>query len=169
MGKFNSSWIERNVYYRPKPNTDGVPHFEAYDRPHIVCLCGSTRFKSAWYEQTKKLTHDGLIVLGVGDLDTNAPDTNVPIDEELKTRLDELHKRKIDLADFVLVLNCLRGWCLNHQRWTDQTGPDMEYCCSNVEMRGYIGESTRSEVQYAIKNHKPVVWLTPSIPEEFKA
>lgn len=93
MSKFNSDWIERNVHLRPKPGTDPREHhYEQYERPVIVCLCGSTRFKSAWYEETKRLTHDGVIVLGVGDLNPNAPDTNVPLDPELKARLDDLHK-----------------------------------------------------------------------------
>lgn len=101
------------------------------ERPKIVCLCGSTRFKSAWYEQTKLLTYAGYIVLGVGDLNPNKPDTNEPIDPDLKARLDELHKRKIDLADEVLVLN----------------------------VGGYIGVSTRSEIEYAVAHGKKVRYL----------
>jgi cell division protein FtsB len=50
---------------------------------------------------------------------------------EQKIALDELHKRKIDLADEVLVLN----------------------------VGGYIGESTRSEIEYARKLGKPVRYL----------
>jgi cell division protein FtsB len=48
-----------------------------------------------------------------------------------KLALDELHKRKIDLADEVLVLN----------------------------VGGYVGESTRSEIAYAKRTGKPVRWL----------
>ncbi len=99
--------------------------------PRIVCLCGSTRFKSVWYEQTKRLTYEGRIVLGVGDLNPNAEGMNVPLDPELKVRLDELHKRKIDLCDEVLVLN----------------------------VGGYIGESTRSEIEYANRINRPVRYL----------
>ena len=102
-------------------------------RPKIVCLCGSTRFKDAWYEQTKRLTHDGYIVLGVGDLDTSVANraVNVPICPDLKLRLDELHKRKIDMADSIFVLN----------------------------VGGYIGQSTRSEIDYAIANGVAVEYL----------
>jgi len=102
-------------------------------RPTITVLCGSTRFKDAWYEQGKRLTYEGKIVLSVGDLDTSSAgrETNVPIDPGLKTRLDELHKRKIDLADEVLVLN----------------------------VGGYIGESTRSEIEYAEKLGRPIRYL----------
>jgi len=104
-------------------------------RPKIVVLCGSTRFKEAWYEHGKRLTHDGAIVLSVGDLDTSsaAADINVPISPELKVRLDELHKRKIDLADEVLVLN----------------------------VGGYIGESTRSEIEYAQARKRPIRYVEP--------
>lgn len=102
-------------------------------RPPITVLCGSTRFKDAWYEQGKRLTHAGHIVLSVGDLDTSsaARDVNVPIDPDLKLALDELHKRKIDLADEVFVLN----------------------------VGGYVGESTRSEIEYANKIGRPIHYL----------
>lgn len=103
-------------------------------RPTITVLCGSTRFKDTWYEQGKRLTRAGHIVLSVGDLDTSsaAHDVNMPIDSDLKAELDELHKRKIDLADEVLILN----------------------------VGGYIGESTRSEIEYALMVGKPVHYLT---------
>jgi hypothetical protein len=104
-------------------------------RPTITVLCGSTRFKDAWYEQGKRLTYEGKIVLSVGDLDTSsaARNINVLIDEDLKTALDDLHKRKIDLADQVYVLN----------------------------VGGYVGESTRSEIEYAERLGKPVAYLEP--------
>ncbi len=105
-------------------------------RPTIVVLCGSTRFKDTWYEQGKRLTYEGKIVLSVGDLDTSsaARDVNVPIDPNLKEELDDLHKRKIDLADEVFVLN----------------------------VGGYIGDSTRSELAYARYLDKPVRFLEPT-------
>lgn len=144
MSKFNSSWIERNQYLRRKSGTlSEVYHFEQFERPVIVCLCGSTRFKDAWYAASKRLTHEGQIVLSVGDLDTSEinREVNVPLDPDLKARLDELHKRKIDLSDCILILN----------------------------VGGYIGDSTRSEVRYAIEHHKPIAWLEPdNIPEEFR-
>lgn len=108
-------------------------------RPQIVVLCGSTRFKDAWYEQGKRLTYEGKIVLSVGDLDTSsaARDVNVPIDPALKAALDDLHKRKIDLADEVLVLN----------------------------VGGYIGESTRSEIEYGEKIGRPIGYLEPLVAD----
>lgn len=130
--RFFSDWIERNHFYKADKTADGTPHYKSYERPEIVCICGSTRFKQAWYDETKRLTLAGKIVLGVGDLDPNKPNTNEPIDPETKARLDELHKRKIDLADCVLVLN----------------------------VGGYIGESTKSEIEYT-GNRKPIYYLEP--------
>jgi hypothetical protein len=99
--------------------------------PEIVVLCGSTRFKDAWYNVGKRLTYQGKIVLSVGDFDTSR--VNVQTDAETKAVLDELHKRKIDLADRVFVLN----------------------------INGYIGESTRSEIDYANYYGKPITYLEP--------
>ncbi len=95
--------------------------------PKIVCLCGSTRFKDEFMEQNKRLTLNGYIVLSVGFF---GHIDGMPIEEE-KQRVDELHLRKIDLADEVLILN----------------------------VDGYIGESTRRELDYARTQGKPVRFL----------
>lgn len=100
-------------------------------KPEIVCLCGSTRFYQTFDEQNFRLTLEGKIVLTVGC--NTKSDKSLSLTKEDKIRLDELHKRKIDLADRVLVLN----------------------------VGGYIGESTRSEIAYAIANGKPVDYLEP--------
>jgi hypothetical protein len=93
--------------------------------PKVICLCGSTRFKGAYIIANKNETLKGHIVLSVG-LFGHAD--KEPMSEETKTMLDELHKRKIDLADEVLILN----------------------------VGGYIGRSTRSEIAYAQKHGKVV-------------
>lgn len=104
------------------------------DRPEVVCLCGSTRFFGTFDRKGLELTLAGVIVLTIG---TCAPDSRVFAEpttapgEDQKRRLDELHKRKIDLADRVLVLN----------------------------VGGYIGESTRSEIEYAQATGVPVDYL----------
>jgi hypothetical protein len=104
--------------------------------PPIVCLCGSTRFYDEFRRANLRLTLAGQIVLSIGcdtksdaDLASAAELGNDP--STTKTRLDELHKRKIDLADYVLVLN----------------------------VGGYIGDSTRSEIAYALDHAKPVRYL----------
>ena len=99
------------------------------DRPKIVCLCGSTRFSDAFREANLRETLAGRIVLSIG-CDFKSDDAQ-GLEPEAKERLDELHKRKIDLADEILVLN----------------------------IGGYIGESTRSEIDYTIAHGKPVRYL----------
>lgn len=93
-------------------------------RPTIVCLCGSTRFREAFEEANYRETLEGKIVLSVGCFGNSGH----VISEDQKIFLDELHKRKIDLADEILVLN----------------------------VGGYIGESTRNEIIYARSKNKRV-------------
>lgn len=122
-----------NVTWRHKNGYAACPTKFAKPRPVIVVLCGSTRFKQAWYDEGKRLTYQGKIVLSVGDLDTSesAANVNTPISGELKEQLDILHKRKIDLADYVFILN----------------------------VKGYIGKSTQSEIDYALEQGKPIHYL----------
>lgn len=99
-------------------------------KPKIVCLCGSTRFMKQFHEQNERLTLEGKIVLTVG---VNVfSDKTIAISDK-KKELDELHKRKIDLADEVFIIN----------------------------VGGYIGESTKSEINYAYQNQKPITYLEP--------
>jgi hypothetical protein len=97
-------------------------------RPKIVTLCGSTRFKAEFEAVMKDLTLQGAIVISVGLFGHSG---DLPSDFEgsdTKLGLDELHKRKIDLADEIFVIN----------------------------PGGYIGSSTRSEIEYAERHGKPV-------------
>ena len=107
-------------------------------RPEIVCLCGSTRFFREFQEASLRETLAGRIVLSIGC--NLREDRQIWADEAereaIKVRLDELHKRKIDLADRVLVLN----------------------------LGGYIGSSTRGEIEYAVAHGKPVDYLEPLPP-----
>ncbi len=107
------------------------------DRPTIVCLCGSTRFSKAFQEANLRETLDGKIVLSIGcDMrsdDEIFGDMSEAELVEVKRKLDTLHLRKIDLADEVLILN----------------------------VGGYIGSSTRNELQYAINTRKRVRFLEP--------
>lgn len=104
-------------------------------RPTIVCLCGSTRFYDSFQEANYTLTMAGEIVLSVGFYPhakaEHGHGEGVGHDSQEKVALDELHKRKIDLADYVLVLN----------------------------VDGYIGDSTRSEIEYAESIGRPVAYL----------
>lgn len=97
----------------------------------VVTLCGSTRFKDAFMEAQKRLTLAGNIVISVG-LFGHSGDNEVWT-EGTKEMLDNMHKRKIDMSDGIYVIN----------------------------VGGYIGESTRSEIDYAIRNGKTVEYLEP--------
>ena len=107
---------------------------EPPDDPIIVCLCGSGRFKDAFDQAEFDETVAGKIVLTIGcNTKDIARDGNF---DHLKPMLDELHKRKIDLADEVLILN----------------------------VGGYIGDSTRSEIEYAKQHGKTIRWLEHPAP-----
>ena len=97
----------------------------------IITLCGSTRFKEQFLEAQKRLTLEGNIVISVG-LFGHSGDNEVWSDGT-KEMLDDMHKRKIDMADSIYVIN----------------------------VGGYIGESTRSEIEYAKKNGKAIEYLEP--------
>jgi hypothetical protein len=106
--------------------------------PRIVCLCGSTRFMSAFDEANRDETLAGRIVLTVGvDLKERHKDVIAATTQAeaaaIKDRLDCLHRRKIDLADEILVLN----------------------------VDGSPGESTQREIEYAKQTGKPVRYLNP--------
>ena len=103
--------------------------------PLIVCLCGSTRFTEQMLVKQWELTKQGYIVLSWCALPNSyfsGPDTTHIGDQEgVKEIVDEVHKRKIDLADWVIIMN----------------------------IDGYIGESTRSEIDYAISCEKLVQYV----------
>lgn len=96
--------------------------------PTIVTLCGSTRFKEAYAAAARAETLAGRIVLSVGLL---GHDEGLDMRGPVKAMLDELHLRKIDVSDEVLVLN----------------------------VGGYIGSSTRREIEYATAHAKAVRYL----------
>ncbi len=87
-------------------------------------------------EAQKRLTLEGNIVISVG-LFGHSGDSEVRenMDEgtltKTKEMLDDMHKRKIDMSDEIFVIN----------------------------VGGYIGASTRSEIDYAIEHGKKVRYL----------
>ena len=95
----------------------------------VITLCGSTRFKDAFMEALKRLTLEGDIVISVG-LFGHSGDDEVWT-EGTKEMLDDMHLRKIDMADEIFVVN----------------------------VGGYIGSSTRAEIEYATATGKPVRYL----------
>jgi hypothetical protein len=106
-------------------------------KPKVICLCGSTRFTSQMLIKQWELTKQGYVVLSwcalPNDYFNDGDTTHIGDKEGVKVIVDEVHKRKIDLADEILVIN----------------------------VNDYIGDSTKSEVEYAMRNNKPVKWLEP--------
>jgi hypothetical protein len=135
------------------------------NRPTIVCLCGSTRFYPAFQDENYRETMAGRIVLSVGfypHAQAEAHGEERGCTPEQKAALDELHKRKIDLADEVLVLNVRETYCPACGFFRVHTLNGRTRCCDvQAEARPYIGDSTRSEIAYAREHGKPVRWLEP--------
>ena len=102
----------------------------------VITLCGSTRFKDQFLEAQKRLTLEGNIVISVG-LFGHSSDNEVweNMDEgtltATKVMLDDMHKAKIDMSDEIFVIN----------------------------VGGYIGESTKSEIKYALEHGKQVMLM----------
>lgn len=99
------------------------------DKYKIITLCGSTKFKDEFIKAQKDLTLQGNIVISVG-LFGHSGDNEVWTNDT-KEMLDDMHKRKIDLADEIFVIN----------------------------KNGYIGSSTLSEIEYAMETGKEIKYL----------
>lgn len=101
----------------------------------IITLCGSVRFKELFDEYNKKLTLGGNVVFSCGCWTQQKGEDKGKEYEEVtpktKEMLDRIHKRKIELSDSIFVLN----------------------------KNGYIGKSTHSEIEYARKMGKEVLFL----------
>lgn len=97
----------------------------------VITLCGSTKFKDDFIREQKRLSLEGNIVISVG-LFGHSGDDEVWKDGT-KEMLDEMHKRKIDMADEIFVIN----------------------------KDGYVGSSTKSEIEYAIAHGKKVNYMEP--------
>lgn len=97
------------------------------DNYKIITLCGSTKFKEEFIKANKELTLKGNIVISVG-LFGHSGDK---ITDKQKIMLDDIHKRKIDLADAIYVIN----------------------------KDGYIGNSTKSEIEYAKDHDKEIIYM----------
>ncbi len=102
-------------------------------KPKIVCYCGSIRkakeaFMKAEYESLMRGDIALLPCCMFVDIERQ-----YGADSDYKSRADINHKRKIEIADEVVILN----------------------------VGGYIGESTRSEIEHAMALGKPITYLEP--------
>jgi hypothetical protein len=105
----------------------GLKEKKMKEKPTVVTLCGGTKFKEAFIKANYKETMAGKIVLSVGFF--RHADSNIHnLTEEEGKMLDELHKRKIDLSDEILVL----------------------------DINDYIGDGTWGEIEYAKKTGKKI-------------
>lgn len=105
--------------------------------PEVVCLCGSSRFVGEMAVIAWELEKEGVIVLRLNLLPSwyewhegVASDYQAEA-EGVADQMDELHLRKIDLADRVLVVN----------------------------IGGYIGDSTRAEIAYCEQTGRRVGYV----------
>ena len=104
----------------------------------VITVCGSTRFKNEFLMAQKRLALEGNIVISVG-LFGHSGDQEVweNMDEgaltKTKEMLDDMHKRKIDMSDGIFV----------------------------IDKGGYIGDSTKSEIEYAKAHGKYIDYLEP--------
>ena len=107
------------------------------DKSKIVVLCGSSRFVDlmaacAWIiEREEKAITMGLHLLPWWYSIEPIPD-HLAEHEGVADAMDDLHLRKIDLADEIFVVN----------------------------QNGYVGESTSREIEYAREHKKPVRWYS---------
>ena len=98
----------------------------------VITLCGSTKFKDEFLQQQKRLTLEGNIVISVGLFGHADGEYKTVITDEVKEMLDDIHKRKIDMSDAIFV----------------------------IDVDGYIGSSTRSEIEYAKATGKEIMYLS---------
>ncbi len=117
-------------------------HYQNYveldpNRPKIICLCGSSRFIESFAVLAWEFEKEGCITLGLHYLPPSYSQEFIPDHlaehEGVAKRMDELHLKKIDLTDEVFVIN----------------------------VGGYIGESTRREIEYATQKGKVIKYLEP--------
>ncbi len=99
----------------------------------VITLCGSTKFKDEFFAEQKRLSLEGNIVISVG-LFGHAGDDEVWTGDK-KAMLDDMHKSKIDMSDEIFV----------------------------IDKGGYVGTSTRSEIEHAIRTGKGVKFMEPLI------
>ena len=92
----------------------------------VVTLCGSTRFKDQFLEIQEKFTLEGYVVISVGLFGHADKKYENVLTPEKKILLDDIHKQQIDMADEVFIIN----------------------------VGGYIGSSTSSEIEYAKEKGK---------------
>ena len=106
------------------------------NKPKVIVLCGSSKFCQIMAVCAWVLERDeGAITIGLHLLpewySPDLPDSHLAEHEGVASAMDELHKRKIDLADEIFIVN----------------------------YKDYIGDSTKNEIMYAQEKGVPVRWF----------
>lgn len=96
---------------------------------NIITLCGSTKFKDDFIRVQKELTLKWNIILTVG-LFGHSGDSEV-WKPCVKEMMGDMHKRRILMSNEIYVIN----------------------------KNNYIGESTKSEIEFAKKHSKKITYM----------
>ena len=92
----------------------------------IITLCGSTDFKEEYERVNQMLTLQGNVVLSCGVFRPDFPDI-----EQYRDTLEEVHRKKIDLSDGIVIIN----------------------------LGGYVSPHTQDEIDYAESKGKKIIYL----------
>lgn len=96
----------------------------------IITVCGSLRFYKEMMEITEKIELEGNCMLV--PIYNPSKTSKDDFTEEEALMLDKMHKERIKLADAILVVN----------------------------VNGYIGDSTRKEIEFAKFLNKEIIYYT---------
>jgi len=103
----------------------------------IATLCGSTKFKKEFDLVARYLTLSGYIVINISPFYVE-DDGLLPLDENVQHMFQEMHLQRIDMADVVVI----------------------------VDPNGYVGDSTRKEIECAKTIGKPVEYASEHILQQ---
>ena len=109
----------------------------------VITLCGSTRFTDEMLVRQWELSKQGHIVMGWCVLPRSyhvKQQQHVAEEENVEEIMDSVHKKKIDMSDYIIVIN----------------------------VNDYIGESTKSEILHALKTRKDVRYAYPHTQREWE-
>jgi hypothetical protein len=112
-----------------------IKDIESVKSPKVIVLCGSSKYVAIMSVCAWLLERDeGAITMSLHLLPqwyaVEDISDHLAEHEGVSEQMDELHLRKIDLADEIFVVNC----------------------------NGYVGLSTRKEINYAMKKRLPIRW-----------
>ena len=99
------------------------------EKLRVVTLCGSMKFQHRMRQIAKKMSLEGNVVLTPCIMGFD-PKSLTPKQHEV---LDQIHRQKIDMCDYVLIIN----------------------------VGGYYGSNTKEEIDYAKSIGKEVRYLEP--------